>query len=140
LTQALVVDASVALKWVLPEDDSDLAERLLDSRGWLHAPAFIFVEVANALWYQMRAGKLRPAEATACMDDLRQAPLIIWDGEEPLPSTLEWAHRLDHAVYDCAYLALALHLDGAYVTADERFWRKAQRPELNRRVLSLAET
>jgi hypothetical protein len=51
----------------------------------------------------------------------------------------ERAYRLDHAVYDCAYLALALHLDGAYVTADQRFWRKAQRPELNRRVLSLAE-
>ena len=139
MTRTLVVDASVALKWVLPEDDSDLAERLLDWKGWLHAPAFIFIEMANALWYQMRSGKLSAAEAAGCMADLRQAPLVIWDGEEPLPSTLEWARTLDHAVYDCAYLALALHLDGAYVTADQRFWRKAQRPELNHRVLSLAE-
>jgi predicted nucleic acid-binding protein len=88
----------------------------------------------------MRAGKLSAADAAGCMADLRQAPLVMWDGEEPLPSTLEWARILDHAVYDCAYLALALHLDGAYVTADQRFWRKAQtRPELNHRVLSLAE-
>ena len=43
-----------------------------------------------------------------------------------LPASLEWAHRLDHAVYDCAYLALALHLDGTYVTAERRFWQKAR--------------
>jgi predicted nucleic acid-binding protein len=139
LIRTLVVDASVALKWVLPEDDSDLAERMLELEGWLHAPAFIFMEMANALWHQMRSGKLSAAQAAGCMADLRRAPLVIWDGEEPLPSTLEWARILDHAVYDCAYLALALHLDGAYVTADQRFWRKAQRPELDRRVLSLAE-
>ncbi len=139
MTQALVVDASVAVKWVLPEEDSDLAERLIDWQGWLHAPAFIFLEVANALWYQMRSGKLSPAAVAGCMADLRQAPLVIWDGEEPLPSTLEWARMLDHAVYDCAYLALALHLDAAYVTADQRFWRKAQRPDLNQRVVLLAE-
>jgi predicted nucleic acid-binding protein len=73
----------------------------------------------------MRAGKLSAAEAAGCMRDLREAPLGCWDGEEPLPSALEWAHRLDHPVYDCAYLALALHLDGTYVTADRRFWQKA---------------
>jgi predicted nucleic acid-binding protein len=60
------------------------------------------------------------------MRDLREAPLELWDGEEPLPAALEWAKRLDHPVYDCAYLALALHLDGAYVTADRQFWQKAQ--------------
>jgi predicted nucleic acid-binding protein len=139
LTTTLVVDASVALKWVLPEDDSDLADHVLDWKGSLHAPAFVFMEMANALCYQMRSGKLSAAAAAGCMADLRQAPLVIWDGEEPLASALELAQILDHPVYDCAYLALALHLDGAYVTADQRFWRKAQRPELQGRVLSLAE-
>jgi predicted nucleic acid-binding protein len=97
-------------------------------RGYasLRAPAFVFDEPANALWFQMRAGKLESAEAAGCMNDLRQAPLELWDGEEPLPTTLEWAHRLAHSVYDCAYLALALHLNGTYVTADRRFWQKAR--------------
>jgi predicted nucleic acid-binding protein len=140
LTSTLVVDASVALKWVLPEEDSELAEALLDRRPGLHAPAFIFVELANALWFQMRAGKLDAAEAAGCMRDLREAPLQLWDGEEPLPSTLEWAERLDHAVYDCAYLALALHLDGTYVTADRRYCQKARaRDELRDRVVLLSD-
>jgi predicted nucleic acid-binding protein len=57
-----------------------------------------------------------------------------------LPTTLSVAKFLDHAVYDCAYLALALHLDARYVTADQRFWRKTQgRPELADRVLRLAD-
>ena len=140
MTSTLVVDASVALKWVLPEEDSELAEALLDCGATLRAPAFVFVELANALWFQMRAGKLDAAEAAGCMRDLREAPLQLWDGEEPLPSTLEWAHRLDHAVYDCAYLALAPHLDGTYVTADRRFWQKARaRDELRDRVVLLSD-
>jgi predicted nucleic acid-binding protein len=53
---------------------------------------------------------------------------------------LEWARRLDHTVYDCAYLALALHLDGTYVTADRRFWQKARTdPDLHDRIALLSD-
>lgn len=41
------------------------------------------------------------------MRDPREAPLELWDREEPLPAALEWGHRLDHGVQDRAYLALA---------------------------------
>jgi predicted nucleic acid-binding protein len=140
LRPPLVVDASVALKWVLPQEGSEMADDLLDHGVALCAPAFIFVELANALWFHLRTGKLNPEEAAGCLRDLRQAPLALWDGEEPLPSTLEWAHRLGQAVYDCAYLALALHLDGTYVTADRRFWQKAgTQDELRDRVMLLSD-
>lgn len=140
MTRTLIVDASVALKWVLPEVDSELAEGLLDGGARLCAPAFVFLELANALWFQMRGGKLNAEEAAGCMRDLRAAPLELWEGEEPLPSSLEWARRLDHAVYDCAYLALALHLDGTYLTADRRFWQKARaRDDLHDRIVLLSD-
>jgi predicted nucleic acid-binding protein len=140
LRSTLVVDASVALKWVLPEEDSEIAESLFDRGAALHAPAFVFVELANALWFHMRARQLDATEAAGCMRDLRGAPLKLWDGEEPLPTSLEWAHRLDHAIYDCAYLALALHLDGTYLTADRRFWQKTTvRPDLSDRVVLLSD-
>ena len=64
----LVVDASAALTWVLPENDSELAEGLLDRGAALCAPAFVFVALANALWFQMRAGSRthrRPPAACA---------------------------------------------------------------------------
>jgi predicted nucleic acid-binding protein len=121
-----VVDASVAVKWVLPEVESNLAEDLVAGGALLHAPAFIFLELANALWKKMRQGGLSEEQATDRVSRLRRAPLILWQGEEPLPATLGLARQLDHAVYDCAYLALALELDAVYVTADQGFWRKVQ--------------
>lgn len=140
MSPALVVDASIALKWVLPEHDSDLAETLLTHGAALHAPAFIFLETANVLWVKMRARMLTEKEARDSLRRLRSAPLVLWGGEEPLPETLSLARQLDHAVYDCAYLALALHLDGGYVTADRRFWRKARaKPQLAGRVLRLED-
>lgn len=98
------------------------------------------MEVANALWFKMRRGELDGAKAGASLDYLRRIPLAAWQGEEPLPDTLWLAQALDHAVYDSAYLALALHLDARYVTADLRFWRKAQgAPGLADRVLRLVD-
>jgi len=139
VSASFVVDASVAVAWVFPEDESELAEELVTSRARLHAPAFIFLEVANALWKKMRAGGLQEAIAADRMARLRRAPLIIWQGEEPLPTALLLAKELDHPVYDCAYLALALHLDAVYVTADRRFWRKARaNPGLQDRVVLLS--
>jgi predicted nucleic acid-binding protein len=132
-----VVDASVAVKWVVPEEASEFAEQLVTGGALLHAPAFIFLEIANVLWKRRR---LEEAEAVDLMARLRRAPLTLWQGEEPLPETLGLAKQLDHAVYDCAYLALALHLDAVYVTADRRFWRKATRHRgLAGRVVLLRE-
>jgi len=116
----------VALKSITPEEDSARAMLVLDLKSGLHAPAFIFMELANTLWLQVRAGKADAAGASAALDDIRSGPLRIWQDEEPLPDTIALTAVLNHAVYDCAYLALAIQLDAAYVTADHRFWRKTQ--------------
>jgi predicted nucleic acid-binding protein len=71
---------------------------------------------------------------------LRRAPLILRQGDDSLPVALSLAGMLDHLVYDCAYLALALQVDAVYVTADQRFRRKAvRRPDLVGRVMLLGE-
>lgn len=140
MNRLLVVDASVATKWVVPEDDSELADALLTTAARLHAPAFLVMEVANALWLKMRRGEIDDAQARASLEYLRRIPWAAWQGEEPLPAALDLAKMLDHTVYDCAYLALALHLDARYVTADQRFWRKTQgRADLAGRVLRLVD-
>lgn len=137
---SFVVDASVAVKWIVPEEQSELAEDLVTGGGSLHAPAFIFIEIANALWKKMRLGGLEEDQAAVRLVRARRAPLILWQGEEPLPATLALAKELDHAIYDCAYLALALELDAVYVTADQRFWRKAQAtPRLQDRIVLLRD-
>ena len=56
----IVVDASIALKWVIPEPDSDAANALRAAE--LIAPALWLAEAANALWRHARLGKITAAE------------------------------------------------------------------------------
>ncbi len=133
-----VVDASVAVKWALPEDGSELAERLVTGGAQLHAPAFIFLELANVLWKRIDPGRSTMARRRICWPACA-ARRYLWQGEEPLPAALGLASARPRRLR-LRLLALALHLDAVYVTADQRFWRKAQgRAELAGRVLRLAD-
>ena len=57
----IIVDASVALKWVLHEAGSEIADRLLDEE--LMAPSLWLVEAGNALWRRATRGELTAQEA-----------------------------------------------------------------------------
>jgi len=54
-----VVDASVAVKWFVPEGHSDSALRLRDQTHTLHVPAFFTLEFANALCKKLRREELQ---------------------------------------------------------------------------------
>ena len=62
MTEHLVVDASLVVKWLVEEDDSGRAESLLDAwldRGIrLAAPRLMPVEVANALHRRVAGGEI----------------------------------------------------------------------------------
>ena len=112
-----VVDASVAIKWVVDEPGSAAAALLLDGRP-LHAPPLLFVEAANAFWVMTRRGAIDLAGAADALNQLRQAPFAALPRAELVPQALTLAQRLDHPVYDCVYLALALMREVPVVTAD----------------------
>ena len=54
----LVVDPSVAVKWLVAEEDSDAADRLLAGDDDLHAPRLMASKIANALWRKTRTGEI----------------------------------------------------------------------------------
>jgi predicted nucleic acid-binding protein len=115
----VVVDASVALKWVFDEPESEAAVALRNED--LIAPVLWLVEAANALWRRMRIGEVTAREAAACLSELANAPVASLAMEPYLDRALELATEIGHPVYDCVYLALALHHDTHVVTADRRF-------------------
>lgn len=132
-TPRLVVDASVAVKWILVEDGRDEAlriqEQYQDEKIDLIAPPLLLSEVANVLWKRARRGDLTPHQAAYCFDGfLRDAPRLIMSATAET-SALGLALAHGHPVYDCLYLALALEHRCDLVTADERFFR-ALRPTL----------
>jgi predicted nucleic acid-binding protein len=116
---SIVVDASVALKWVLDEPGHEAADALLDEE--LVVPALWLVEAANALWRRARRGELTGDEAKERLAELANAPVATSAIEDDVFAAAELANALGHPVYDCLYLAAAIR-EGAYVvTADSRF-------------------
>ena len=134
----LVVDASVALKWVLVEPDSALAETVLFSP--LVAPDWWRIEVANGLWKALDRGEIDLDEARAGLARFVNVAVETEDAVGLLDEAMILAARLHHAIYDCLYLALAVRRDTRMVTADGKFLKAlAGEPELSGRVVMLAD-
>ena len=116
---AIVVDASVALKWVLEEDGSKEAAELLSQT--LLAPTLWIAECANALCTLSRKGVITRELARKKLGDLRESTVIASPLENDIGAAVDISAILRQPAYDCIYLALA-NREGTYlVTADGRF-------------------
>jgi predicted nucleic acid-binding protein len=118
---AWVIDASVAGKWLLPEERSDKALRLRADR--LVAPSFFDVECGAILWKAFRRGEISDSEARSYQLALRLAPVERISEESLLAAALSAAIELRHPIYDCLYIAAAEATGFPVVTADARLAR-----------------
>jgi predicted nucleic acid-binding protein len=133
----ICVDASVAIKWLLPEDEdhADLALALLHhmvrSGGVMIAPPLMWNEVANALRQRVRRNDLSVDEALAILDDFLRIAITpqFPNGLHRLALDIACRYELP-AVYDAYYLALAQVFDCDLWTADRRLIERVQ-PSLN---------
>jgi predicted nucleic acid-binding protein len=120
---AAVVDASVAIKWVVAEKGTTEALALLGGR--LVAPALWEAECANILWKKVKRGEISGGEAGIAAKLLSRFGVELAFREPELSAVLELALALDHPPYDCVYLALAEKRGIPLITADERLLRVA---------------
>ena len=120
----VVVDASVVAKWLVTEEGSDAAVRLLDSE--LIVPDLMFAEVANLLWKKCQRGEMDPATAQIAMSWLVRFPLAIHASAPLAEAALTASRELGHPAYDCFYLVLARLSEAPLVTADRRFHARCQ--------------
>ncbi len=128
----IVIDASVAVKWVLDEPRTDAALALRSEQ--LVAPVLWLAEAANALWRHVRLGELTAAQALARMSELEKAPVASLAITPHVAAALELATRSNHPVYDCFYLAIAIHRGLQLITDDRRFAAAAARLGQNDRI------
>lgn len=135
----MIVDASVALKWALTEQDSEAAGQLI-GRGDLAAPALLHIELGHTLTKLARQRLLSRTDALHAWLDLRQANMLIHDDDALLEPAVELSLALNASLYDCVYLALAEETDDLLVSADEHFIRAVRASsEFSGRILTLAE-
>lgn len=134
-----VVDASVAVKWLIDEPLSDQAAQLLEKNIPLVAPELLYAEAANALWAIARRGHIAASDVRDALDLLADAPLTVPTSMKQLmAAAARLAIDLDHPVYDCIYLALAIQEQRPVITADRRFYEMVQaHPYLSGHVTKL---
>ncbi len=132
-----VVDASVVVKWLVTETFSEQAVRLLDNELTLVAPELLFAEAANALWAMCRRGIITKDDYAEAIGVLKAAPVSVPSSMRQLTaSAARLALDLDHPVYDCFYLALAVQEQLPVVTADRRFYDVVHKhPYLSDRIV-----
>ncbi|MGH8800671.1 MAG: type II toxin-antitoxin system VapC family toxin [Casimicrobiaceae bacterium] len=108
---SFVLDASVILAWLLPDERSDVAHSLI--RGaldeGLRAPSMVLVEVGNALVQAHRRGRIRQSVRDELLAASTSLPIALEPIEaEAMLRAVELATRHALTLYDASYLELAL--------------------------------
>lgn len=139
--KTFVIDASIAIKWVI--DEAGTPEALtLRRNARLIAPELLTTECANILWKKFQRRELSREEALLAARLIQAADIDFVPSHSLLEPATRLAIELDHPAYDCFYLALAIQQDCQFVTADERFVRKVgegRRHRFRTRVISASD-
>ena len=116
MTGVVVIDANIAVKWLVPEHDSAMAEALASE--WRQssvravAPYVLLAETANTLHQRVRQDQLTVDAAAALLHALRSTGIEFRHSVALYQRALAIADQLGQgAAYDSVYLALAESLD-----------------------------
>lgn len=119
MKETLIIDASVAVKWVIAEDGGEDAVRLRSTFISI-APELLLPECANILWKKVQRKELEPNEATLAIALIERSGISFQSMQGLSETATRLAIELGHPAYDCIYLALALRQKLRFVTADKR--------------------
>jgi predicted nucleic acid-binding protein len=92
-----VIDAGVAVKWFIPEEDSAIAHRLLErylqGLDTTIAPDLLISECGNVFWRRCRQGGMTAEEATESIADLLTLNMPLVPASSLVQSALQLALR-----------------------------------------------
>ena len=132
-----IIDASVALKWITPEEGREEALTLLEDTALLEAPDLIIPEVTNIAWKKWRQGAFSQTQAVAASPSILRLIAFIHPSLNLHGRAIAMSLALDHPAYDCFYLACAEQQGAVLITADRRFYEKVARSEFTGLILHL---
>jgi predicted nucleic acid-binding protein len=139
--KTLVIDASIAIKWVVEEHGTPEA-LILRQKARLIAPELLVAECANILWKKVKRNELLKEEALLAARLLQGAEIELFPTRSLFEAATRMSIEIDHPAYDCLYLAVAVEKECLFVTADESLLRKLNEDRqhaLRGRAISLIE-
>ena len=135
-----VVDASLVVKWFIPEIHAEAARRWLGASHDYVAPDLLFSDAGNTVWKKVRRKELEETEGRQLVIDLAQVAVETVAARSLLQDAVALALIAGITVYDAMYLTLAVRLETEVITGDDRFVDKiAEHPLLVRHVRHLQD-
>jgi predicted nucleic acid-binding protein len=137
----LIIDASVLIKFFVPEILSVKAEQLLarveEGGIRLFAPDLIYAEAGNTLWKKRRLKELTQAEVGKITDLIISFPLKVEASKTLFPLALDIAIAYEVTVYDALYLSMARVYETQMMTADRKLFDQTAKTDLKRNIIWL---
>jgi predicted nucleic acid-binding protein len=135
----VVVDANVAVKWIIEQEGSDHARRIQAYQGPLVAPMMLISETTSGLWRHVARGDIPLSTARSAIVGLPRWFRELVDDRLLAGPALDLAGELNYARYDCFYLALSVERGAPLVTADKRLINRLATTRFKTNVVHLAD-
>jgi predicted nucleic acid-binding protein len=134
----IVVDASIAVKWIVDEPERPSALFVRDLSVPLVAPDLMLAEFANVMRRKLRTGEVTSEQVRAGIALIKSLIDEFVPTRNLIEQALELSSELDHSTYDCIYLACAINR-GFLLTADAVFLKKASHSRYADLILALGD-
>jgi predicted nucleic acid-binding protein len=135
----IVVDANVAIKWVVEQPHWERAREIVARGVTLMVPGMFVAEVTSTLGSYIRARTITLEQARRGLTSILGQISVFEQDASLADEALSKGAELDYAPYDCFYLALAMLRGAPFVTADKRFINRLANTRYKSHVVHLAD-
>ncbi len=139
MTGQAVVDSCVAVKWIVREDHSDKAVELLQADLHLVAPDLVLMEIANALWKNVKRGLVSAEQAKVRLNDVPGFFNRLLTTPDLVAEAFALGNTADVPIYDCIYVVAARRIGTRLVTADAKLISKLAGTPDEARVIHITD-
>jgi predicted nucleic acid-binding protein len=123
---SFVIDASFAIKWLLPEKGSKKALSILEELQRFYVPDLFLIETDSIITKKIRRKELDLSEAPVLSNKIREFPFVTIPYQDIHQFALELSSTMYISHYDACYLAVAIEYEGVLYTADIRMYNGLQ--------------
>lgn len=135
----IVVDANVAIKWIVEQPHYEHAREIVAKGTFLMAPGMFVSEVTSTLWSYTRNRTITVDQAQNGLA-LILGQISLFEQDASLAEeALTKGSELNYAPYDCFYLVLAVRRAVPFVTADKRFINRIANTPYRSHVVHLTD-
>lgn len=123
---SIVLDASVAFKWYLKDEEHgnkalSLLEQYVSNRIEIVVPTLFEYEVINGLIIAQKRGRLKNEDTLLAIEGVVNLGIELIDPKEFYPQVIDYCRKYNISAYDASYLAIA-GKERPLITADERLY------------------